>query len=245
MRTRWLLFAFCAAASGLLTLSSVAGAKDLSPEQMAEQREKVRADYEGEKKGGYTFYDLKYWVDAAKLEDKRWSKEKRDGLKHTDGLQLLAKWTVNSSAAGNNSITVVVQKWIHFTRNGNSQSNTVITFDNYGDSVSPTDVEKLCEAYYENFRRGSKDVIDDQCQKPKKCSLPVPKVEAAAVATDKDSGERERREWYIWSDNKETATYVVSITYSASLLDKPDVIEKGRDFVKSIRELKDKRVVWE
>ncbi len=205
---------------------------------------RVRADYEGEKHGGYTFHDLAYWADVRKLKDERWSKVPREGLRHTDGLQLLAKWTADEDAAESRSITVVVQKWLHFTRTGDTQSNTVITFDQIGEPVSPTDVERLCQAYFENFRRGPVDVAEDRCVTPRKSSLPVPRYEAAVTATSRESHACERHEWYVWADNKQTATYVVSVTYGAELLDRPELLAKGRDFVKSVRELKDRRVRW-
>lgn len=245
MIKRWIPAAVALTAAVIFTTSAVL-AKGDDAEKMKEDRDKVREAYEDpEKKAGYTFYDLAYWVDVAKLEETRWSKNAVREPKHDRGLQLHAKWENAASAAGGMTIEVFINKLIHKEQKGSVIQPYSYPFDNLGESVSCVDHEAIIEGFYEDWKKGSKDVIEDQCTDVKKSKFKVPKYEAAAVATDKDSETRERREWYVWSDGKQVATYVVEIRYGTALLDNENLLEKGRDFVKNLKELKDKRVKWE
>ena len=90
----------------------------------------------------------------------------------------------------------------------------------------------------------AKDVIKKQSTKPKKSKFKVPKYEAAATATDAESGDRVRREWYLWANGKQQATYVIEIRYGSATLSREGLLAKGPAFVKNFKELKDKRVEW-
>jgi len=209
-----------------------------------EAREAVRAEYERGTKGGFTFYDMAYWVDVKKLNDNRWSKEALRAPKHDRGIQLHAKWANEASAAPGMTIDVYVWKLLHAETKAGQTHKFRYPFDNIGESVSSSDVEGLAGAFYEDWRRGNKDVIESQCVKPRKCKLKIPKYQAAAVATDAESGDRVRREWYLWANGKERSTYVLEIRYGPALLLRDELLKKGPEFVKNLRALKNKRVRW-
>ena len=86
--------------------------------------------------------------------------------------------------------------------------------------------------------RDGKDVIKKQCTKPKKKGIGPAKFFAAAVGTDGKSGERERREWLMWTRPNET--WVAFITYHSSVLRNEGIVEKGEKFMKHMKEIKDK-----
>ena len=246
MIKRLAVFALTAALTALVVGPASLEAKDKKSERekMKEAREKVREKYEGEKKGGFTTYDLSYWVDMKKIEDRRWNKQDLREPDYFGGLQLHAKWANEASAAAGMTIDVLVVRHPHSKTVGGSTTNYSIPFDNIGKSIKTSEVEKIAEGFYEDWKRQAKDVIEDKSYGPKKCKFKVPKFEAAVTATDPESNERVRREWYIWADGKNKATYRIEIRYGSAILDKEGLLAKGPEFVKNFKELKDKNVKW-
>ncbi len=236
------------AAPAPLEAKDKAKAKAAKFAKMKENREKVRVAFEGEKKAGFTTFDLAYWVDAKKLDDSRWKKQDIAARKpgHEQGIQMHAKWANEASAAPGMTIDVYIVKHLisKLSSNGGTRTTYSMPFDNIGKSVKTSDVEGLTEGFYEDWTRGNKDVIKKQCVKPKKSRLKIPKWEAGAVATDAESGDRVRREWYLWKDGQQNATYRIEIHYGAAVLGKEGLMKKGPEFVKNLKELKDKRVEW-
>jgi hypothetical protein len=51
-------------------------------------------------------------------------------------------------------------------------------------------------------------------------------------------------EWYAWTNGKQMSTYIIQITYGPALWDKEGLVEKGAEFVKNLKEIKDK-VKWD
>jgi RNA polymerase sigma-70 factor (ECF subfamily) len=212
--------------------------------KMAEARERVRETYEGEKKGGFTFYDLAYWVDAKKLDDSRWKKRPIDEPRHDRGLQLHARWENPASAAPGMTIDVRVLKLPHSEVQDGQRVTFSTAFDNLGETVENVDVKKLTHAFYEDWVRGARDVVESQCVRPRKSKAKVPKLYAVAVGTEGEPGERVRREWHVWSDGKHEATYVVALRFGPALLGREELLDKGFEFMKQLKALKDKRVEW-
>ena len=246
MFKRWMPVTLTAMALAAVAMPSALLARGDDAEKLKEDREKVREKYESkDEKGGFTFYDLAYWIDVAKLEDSRWSKSEIREPVHDKGVQLIAKWENAASAVPGMSISVIVQKFKYYEQNGNTRTPYSLPFNNLGESVSTEDWEGMLNGFYEDWKRSAKDVLEDQCQAPKKHKGGVPKMYAVAVGTDGQSQQRERREWYVWPDSKQIATYVISITYGEPLLANEGLLEKGPDFVKNLKELKDKKVKWE
>ena len=241
MLKRLALFALAALLSAVYVAPHVLAGDDA--EKNKENREKVRAKYK-EDKGGFPFYDLVYWVDAAALEDSRWSMEDLRSPDNTNGIQLIANWVNESSAAPGMNIRVLCFKLVHEKRQGSQTSKMQMPFNNLGESVPCSDLEGIVNGFYEDWKRGAKDPIEDQCEAPKKSKHKVPKLQAAAVATDPDSQLRERREWYGWTNGKEMSTYLIEIRYGNALHDKEGLVEKGGELVKNLKEIKDK-VKWD
>ncbi len=210
------------------------------------RRQAVRKFYEGEKRGAFTTHDLAYWVDVKKLDDSRWKIVELTDPNHERGLQLHARWSNEASSQPGMTIDVFIVKHLHSRLSANVRERTTFSmpFDNIGKSVKASDVEGLIDAFYEDWRRGSTDVIERKCKKPRKSKFKVPKFEAAATATPKEAEERVRREWYLWADGKQNATYRLEIHYGPATLGKDALMDKGPEFVKRLRELKDKRVEW-
>ena len=246
MLKRWMPLVTALAIAAIATPTVLlAKGKKSDAEKMKENRDKVREKYESkDEKAGFTFYDLAYWVDVEDLEDSRWSKSDIRDAKHDRGLQLNAKWENAAAAVPGMSIQILVFKFKYYDQKGNSRQPYSYPFDNLGESVSTDDWEGLLNGFYEDWKRGAKDLIEDQCQDPKKFRG-VPKMWAAAVGTDEQRQSRIRREWYAWPDGKQIASYIVQVTYGEPLLGNEGLLEKGPEFVKNIKELKDKRVEWE
>jgi hypothetical protein len=240
MLKRLAVFALAALFSAAFVAPNVLAKDDA--EKLKEQREKVRAKY-AEDKEGFPFYDLVYWVDAKKLEDSRWSMDSVREPKHDRGLQLIANWVNEASAAEGMNIRVLVFKFLHEERRGSSTTPFSYPFNNLGESVRCSDLDGMLEGFYEDWKRGAKDVLEDQCEKPKKSKFKVPKLQAAAVGTDPNSEQRIRMEWYAWINGKEKSTYMVQIQYGPALYNKERLVEKGGELVKNIKEIKDK-VKW-
>ena len=271
MIKRLAVFTLAAILSATFVAPSVFAGDDA--EKNAEKREKVREKYTD--KGGFTYHDLVYWVDAEKLEDSRWSVTPIPSANHKKGLQLHANSVNEASAVAGMNIKVLCWKFLHEEREGSTRRPYSYPFDNLGESVSCADMDGMLEGFYEDWKRGAKDVLEDECEQPKKsnkkklhaafyddwcasasdlikkqCVKPKKKkfgpasLFAAAVGTDPETKERERREWYAWANGKEMSTYIIEIRYGTALWDKEGLVEKGGDFVKNLKEIKDK-VKWD
>lgn len=240
MLKRLAVFALAAIVSTAFIAPNVLAGDDDAKDK--EKREKVREKYKDDK-GGFPFYDLVYWVDAEKLEDSRWSMSMRPDPDHVSGIQLIGNWVNEASAAEGMNIRVLCIKLVHEKRTPQGTSTMSYPFNNLGESVSCSDMDGILEGFYEDWKRGAKDVLEDRCEDVKKSKYKVPKKQAAAVGTDPESDQRIRKEWYAWSNGKEMSTYLVEITYGAALWDKEGLVEKGHEFMKNLKEIKDK-VKW-
>ncbi len=204
------------------------------------RRAKIRRRYEG-KRGGYAFYDLTHWVDVAKLEDSRWSRVKLLNPSRARGVQLRAKWQNEASAASGMTIDIFCQKFDYYKQSGSTRTPYSVPFEMLGESVRTDDLEGLLHGFSEDWKLRSKDVSKNLGKKFGKSRHKVPDAEVAVVATDATTGQRERREWYGWSDGKETATYIIEIRYGAATVGKEGLLAKGVDFVRNLIPIKDKR----
>ncbi len=242
MTSRLSLAVLGLALAAFMVPASTAGAKD-DAAKLKKAREKVRAKYEV-KKAGYAFPDLGYWIDAAKLEDSRWSVSTK-GKSHEKGLMLRVKWSNEASAAAGMNIDVIIQKFIYYKQNGNTRTPFSLPFENYGESVRCDDLEGLLVGFFQDWKRSAKDVIEKESVEAKKArgAGKVVELYSACVGTDKDSGNRERREWYGWADGKRISSYIVEVRYGPALLGKEGLLAKGKELVKNIAPIKDK-VKW-
>lgn len=233
------LFLALAAVSVFFVPTAPLEAKD-DPAKMKKAREKVRAKIV--KDGGYPFYDLRYYVDAKKLSDTRWSQESLQNKDHKGGAQLLCKWTLDSTAAGGLGISVVVFKHLH--KDGEKNVTYSIPFKHWGESVPSANMSKVVEGYYEDWKRQAQDIITDSTHAPKKARGAGPAKEwACVVGTNPESKEREYRAWYGWTHGKDQATYICRVRVGATFLKKQGIMDKGTAFVKQIKEVKGK-VKW-
>jgi RNA polymerase sigma-70 factor (ECF subfamily) len=142
--------------------------------KIEQKRAKVRSKYAGGKEG-FPFYDLVYWVDAAKLEDSRWSMSLPAEPSHESGLQLIVRWANEAGAAEGMDMRVLCLKLAHEKRENGRTSIMSYPFDNLGESVPCPDLDGVLEGFYEAWKRGAKDVLEDQCLEPRKSKAKVPR----------------------------------------------------------------------
>ena len=223
--------------AGLL-LATPALAKKTDAEKEKEWKEKVTKKYV-EKKEGALFHDYSHWVDLKSLKDTRWtvtkdlSKMVKD-LKAESGPQLHATWTL-SAQSGGAAITMLVIKMPH--KKGNSVFNQ--PFDNIGESIKVADAKKMHDAFYRDWVKASTDVVESKCVEPRKSKVGPASFYACAVATDKESKQREKREWYAWTTPN--TTWILQVNYGKDVIDKEAVAEKAEAFVDAIDEVKDRK----
>ena len=204
---------------------------------------KVREKYTDDREG-FPFYDLVYWVDAAKLEDSRWRMSLPAEPSHVTGTQLICKWVNEASAAEGMDIRVLCLKLVHELRQDGRTLRMTYPFDNLGEAIPCSDMDRLLEGFYEDWKRGASDVLEERCERPRKSKAKIPKLQAAAIGTEPETEQRVRMEWYAWTNGREMSTYVVQIRYGPGLWDKEGLVDKGHDLVENLREVKDK-VKWD
>jgi hypothetical protein len=231
-------------ATGIVLGLAVAGqavpsayAKKKDPAKIKAARQKIWDKYTTDK-GGMVFKTMDYWVDVAKLKDSRWSRN--DKAKGYDGKELQypqvsAQWATPNSEGW--AISIVIWKAMHSPKPNTTSSRS---FENIGKKSNMADVGKICEYTWEEWIAKSKDVITKQCKKPGKAKGAGPASKyASATATDSETKQRERRDWYFWADGG--ATYEALVRFDQSVLKNDGIIEKAKKFMSSIKPLKEAR----
>lgn len=213
---------------------SAAAAKD-DPAVIKKKRDDLRAKLKEEKK--FAFWDLSYAVDVKAVGELRWEHSDPppfNDLSEKKGGQFFAQLPLKTGDAP--MIKVLIQKLIH--KEGNSEFN--ISFDHAGMSgIKTNDKNKLAEGFCKDWLKQATDPVTKECVlEPKGAKGMGPAdVFTAAVATDKESKNRERREWYLWL--APNATYVAAVTYPQyDYYEKAKLKEKVVDFFKNMKELK-------
>jgi hypothetical protein len=233
------------AAAAILTPALTAVAKD-DPAVAAAAREKVRAEYKAKK--WYPFSDLKFFVDSTKLKDQRW--EFKD-VKAPEALdEGGAVYAVDLPSGNPNdatpSIRLFIQKWPHYKQQGSARATSTLAFKSWGKSVEISNVDQMCEGFYQDWLKSATDPIKDKCKPPeKKGGIGPAKLWGYAVATDKDSKKRERHDWFAWTttDPPVPFTYMCEFTVTDSkFIDNEDWMAKIPEFMKNMKELKDGRL---
>ena len=213
-------------------------AKKSKAEELAELKEKVKEKYVT-KGGGLLFNHYRYWVDLESVGDSRWTQAGFKGGKPSESQYLVfsAKWTPSIDATPDQGMTLVIWRYLATTP-GYKHSTT---FKNTGESVSNADGDALCEASCRNYIAGAKDVEKKETVEGKKKKLGEFGYYAAAQAKDAESGERQRKEWFMFSDGKEGSVYVCTVTFGAALLGKKgkNTRSKAYDFLKKIKPVKE------
>ena len=229
-----------AGAGLLLAPAPVQAAKKTEAEMLAELKAKVKAKYV-EKSGGLLFRDYIYWVDLAKVKDRRWS-ESAGTLKDASEANVIAfvgSWTPAIDAPPDQQISLFIQRMRHKTTEGGQTSTHSVSFENTGESVSSADAKKMINAMRKNWMATAKDLNE-------KATVEVTKAKSmgevdsmtAAEGADGKSGLRQRKEWYSWINGKRGETYTVGVTYGAAVTDKTDKVATFLKNVKLVKEMK-------
>jgi len=190
-------------------------------------------------------------VNFKKLGDKTWNVPglPYDTKPHFDqrGPQIRGWWSNGEDGAPEDQVSCVVVSFAH------SES---VPFPSLEREVESTDPRELLKAYYEVSMAGLAPVPEPaEGEDPKSpseerklaladakdCAAPKGKKVgrmcdffAATQGLVTAKGERERREWYAWSDKSREATYVLFVRFHASALDDSKALQKGASFAKAI-----------
>ena len=116
---------------------------------------------------------------------------------------------------GRPPLRVVVRMMPHYQREGQMQTDLRWPFKNWGKSVRIGDVDEMAKAHYEDWIREACDVIKDFCRPPVESKTGAKAVYGGrAFGSDRLTGKREYRTWYVWSHEAQTyvATFVADAT---------------------------------
>lgn len=231
---------FLGAVAVMLLVAPAAAKKDEDP---AAVRAEVRKEIKDA--SDMPFLDLSYKVLRKELGgDARWAQVDPPPVQapsEESGPQLYLTWDPRQSAEGGWVVEVLVTKLPHKRREGNTVSQLSVAFDRIGKSVLTSEHEKLLEATYEDWKKGAKEVSKADCVEPRGAAGAGPGDEwASCTGTDPDTGKRERRDWYVWK--KGDATWLVRVRYDGAMLGEKKVAEKGKELMKALREVDDRRL---
>ena len=206
-------------------------------ERLGSKRDRFRKARKAE--GMWPFLDLSYAVTwkSSRL-DSRWScQDPPPGANNSEqeGLQFYATW--ESKIGSGADITVAVQKW----EQKNSAEMTVATlnFENIGETCEVAELQKVCNFFSREWKQKATEPVEQMCSKKgaeKARGMGPAKWYAFMTATDPETKQRERHEWFVWST--ENTTWMAHATYKANTLDKPDWLAYGTELVKAMKELK-------
>lgn len=199
-------------------------------------RAKIWTKY-AERKRGFPTLDLRYYVDATKLNDFRWSQRALESRDPLGAPQLDCRWT-DPEQPDALAIEVVVFKYAH--KNEEAGVKYSIPFKHWGEAVNSSDMEKVVEGYYEDWRRKATDVVEEACLAPAKRKAGPAKMWAAVSATNPTTKEREYRVWYGWVDEKYGATYICRVRVGEPYLEQARMLDRSDDLVRAIKVIKDK-----
>lgn len=205
-----------------------ARAKDDAAERK-EKREEHRKKLKEE--GKLPFFDLSYFFDGKAAKETRWTQTDppNANAEEKKGVQFYATWTAKE---GNPPlIRVVIQKFI--AQEGNSTYST--PFEYAGFSAPCGDKKKMAEGFYLDWIKQCTEPVKEKCIEPKKATAAGPAdLFASAVATDKESKKRERRDWYVWGGK---ATWVVQFAFpDYEMVEKAKLDERAAEFMKFLKE---------
>lgn len=231
------------ACAGMLLATAPAEArkkKKTEAEELAELKAKVKAKYVDDK-GGMLFDDYVYWVDMEKAGDTRWNRGSARGGAEAEPQWVVfhASWMPAIDAKPEQIIEVLGWRYRHVTKNeGAADSVHSLTFQNTGESVPNSDAKKLCDAQRKNWLATAKDVNEKETVEVKKKKVGEAKYYAAAEGAEPEGNQRQRKEWYGWVNGKRGESYVLTVTYGASVFDKTDKVEDLLKAIKVVSEMK-------
>jgi len=227
-----------AAAAALMAAAIVSAepaavfAKDDAAERKA-KREEFKKKLKEDKKLPY--HDLSYMVDVGTAKETRWSQTDpppAEDLSEKKGVQFYATFTLKEGSPP--VVRVVVQKFL--AQDGNSTFS--LPFEYAGFSAPCGDKKKMIQGFYEDWIKKNTEPVKGECIEPKKAGAAGPAdLFASAVATDKESKKRERRDWYAWLG--EGATWIAQFSYpDYEMVEKGKLNERVAEFMKYTKEVK-------
>lgn len=244
MYARAFTVAAAIAAAALLTPTITLLAKD-DPAALKAAQDAVRKDLKEAKK--VPSADLAYVIDTTKLKDGRWTfKDVAPPTDEIQGLMFHAEFPSGNATDTSSSISVVIQKCAHVKKEANGTATMNRPFKAWGKSVEMADLDGIAEGEYQEFILTATDAIPDKCTPPsKKGAVGPAKLWGSAVATDKESKKRVRKDWFLWiAQDKRLGglTWWAEATTAEKFIDTPEWNAKLVDLMKNIVELKDKRL---
>ena len=221
-----------AAGAVVATLPPAALAKDDAAERK-EKRDAYKKKLKEEKKLPY--HDLSYFVDVGTAKETRWTQTDPppfDDLSEKKGGQFFATFALKEGSPP--VVRVTIQKFL--AKDGNTSYS--LPFEYAGYSADCGDKKKMITGFYEDWIKKNTEPLKDKCDEPKKAAAAGPAdLFATAVATDKESKKRERRDWYAWLG--EGATWIAQFSYpDYEMVEKGKLNERVAEFMKYTKEAK-------
>jgi hypothetical protein len=220
-----------ALAAALAVPAALAGKDDAA--DLKKKRDDYKAKLKEEKK--LPFHDLSYYADLNVPKEFRWSQTDpptSHDLSEKKGVQFRAAFALKEGSPP--VIQVIVQKFL--AKEGNSTFS--VPFEYAGFSAPVGDKKKMVEGFYLDWIKKSSEPVQDKCSKePKKVSAGPADLFGTAVATDKESKKRERRDVFGWLG--EGATWIAWFEYpDYEMVEKGKLDEKVLDLMKCLKDAK-------
>jgi hypothetical protein len=243
MSARFLSIALATAAAAILVPAVGAFAKD-DPAKVKSDREALLKDFKAAKK--YVTSEFSYVVDVTKLKDQRWEFADIPPLVPAKGvIPVVMKATLSPNPSDPSaSIEVLVYR----AQQSDSVANTVSSyqFNAWGKSVKVSDVGDMAQGHWEEFMLTATEPSKEKSKAPQKVSIGPAKLWGYAVGTDKETKQRVKKDWFLWTSNDRLAGYTwwIEATTSQKLFmsaNYKDWNERLENLVKGIVDLKDPR----
>src|SRR6185295_1162627 len=116
-------------------------------------------------------------------------------------------------------------------------------FKAWGKTIKVSDTKHMAEGYYWDWTLQATDLIKAKCHVPDKKNIGVAEWWGCAVGTDKESKQRVKMDWYIWTNNSRIGTWFWNVEAETAdkFIDVKEWPEKLDDLMKNIVEVTDPR----
>jgi hypothetical protein len=238
--------ALLAGSAAVFAVSAPASAAKDDPAAAKAAREAVRKKYKDAKK--YPFADLSYYLDTTKMKETRWEVHDTSEPSGVDDPHPMFSATLPSGNASDPTALVDINVWRspHWKMEGGKKSVFSHEFKAAGKTAQVSNVKEMAAGHFEDFMKSCKEPLKDKSSAPEKKQTGPAEWWGWAVGTvdDKDdpwNGKRARRDWFLWAQPSTAPpyTWLIQVTTSEKVYDKPEFVEKIVELVKNVTELKD------